>query len=43
MSNRMELKNGGESGIRTPGGLLTHGGFQDRCFQPLSQLTTDVL
>ncbi len=27
---------GGGTGIRTLGGLLTHAGFQDRCFQPLS-------
>ena len=32
-------KDGGGPGIRTPGRLLTYGGFQDRCFQPLSQLT----
>lgn len=37
--NNEKGKNGGEPGIRTPGGLLTHGGFQDRCFKPLSQLT----
>ena len=30
---------GGEGGIRTHGGLLTHAGFQDRCFQPLSHLS----
>ena len=27
---------GGGTGIRTQGGLLTHAGFQDRCFKPLS-------
>ena len=33
------MKRGGEGGIRTHGGLLTHAGFQDRCFQPLSHLS----
>ncbi len=28
--------NGGGTGIRTLDGLLTHAGFQDRCFRPLS-------
>jgi hypothetical protein len=32
-------KNGGGPGIRTPGRLLTVGGFQDRCIQPLCQPT----
>ena len=30
---------GGEAGIRTLGGLLTHDGFQDRCIQPLCHLS----
>ena len=30
---------GGGPGIRTPGRLLTYGGFQDRCIQPLCQPT----
>jgi hypothetical protein len=34
-----EEENGGEPGIRTPGGLLTHAGFQDQSIQPLWQLT----
>ena len=32
-------KNGGGPGIRTPGTLLTYGGFQDRCIKPLCQPT----
>ncbi len=28
------LNCGGEAGIRTLGGLITHAGFQDRCIQP---------
>jgi hypothetical protein len=31
---------GGETEIRTLGGLLTHDGFQDRCLKPLSHLST---
>src|SRR5690554_1698296 len=34
-----ERENGGGPGIRTPGGLLTLGGFQDRCIRPLCQPT----
>ena len=30
---------GGGPGIRTPGRLLTFGGFQDRCIKPLCQPT----
>ena len=30
---------GGEAGIRTLDGLLTHAGFQDRCIQPLCHLS----
>ncbi len=33
------IKNGGETGIRTLG-ALRHDGFQDRCFRPLSHLST---
>ena len=34
-----ERKNGGERGIRTPGGLPLVG-FQDRCLKPLDHLST---
>ena len=33
-----ERKNGGERGIRTPGGLPLVG-FQDRCLKPLDHLS----
>jgi hypothetical protein len=32
-------RNGGETEIRTLGGLQTHDGFQDRCLKPLSHLS----
>ena len=35
-------KNGGESEIRTHGGL-PHGGFQDRCLKPLDHLSAKYL
>ena len=35
---KASLLPGGESGIRTHGGLLL-GGFQDRCLRPLSHLS----
>ena len=35
-------ENGGEPGIRTPGGLLTLAGFQDQSIQPLWQLTATL-
>lgn len=35
----IKTKNGGETGIRTLG-ALRHDGFQDRCFRPLSHLST---
>ena len=33
---KKKSKDGGGTGIRTLGRLLTYAGFQDRCFQPLS-------
>ena len=39
IAGKVREKNGGGPGIRTPGRLLTFGGFQDRCIQPLCQPT----
>jgi hypothetical protein len=38
-----EKENGGETEIRTLGGLQTHDGFQDRCLKPLSHLSVSRL
>lgn len=40
--SRSYKENGGESGIRTHGGLRL-GGFQDRCLQPLDHLSGLVM
>ena len=39
---KINKKNGGESGIRTPGDLLSLNGFQDRRLKPLGQLSVIV-